>query len=59
MNELLKEKVKRLGELYSVLMVGKQADAATVRASYRELVLKCHPDKNPTEESKQMFLRVN
>lgn len=49
MNELLKEKVKRLGELYSVLRVEKQADTAVIRASYRELVLKYHPDKNPTE----------
>ena len=37
----------------------KQADTAVIRASYRELVLKYHPDKNRTEEAKQMFLKVN
>ena len=30
---------------YKALGVDKSADAATIKATYRKLVLKCHPDK--------------
>ena len=30
---------------YKALGVDKQADAATIKSTYRKLVLKCHPDK--------------
>ncbi|KAJ4362054.1 hypothetical protein N0V83_010996 [Neocucurbitaria cava] len=34
-----------LPDHYKILGVDKNADAATIKASHRKLVLKCHPDK--------------
>ncbi|KAF2805135.1 heat shock protein DnaJ, partial [Mytilinidion resinicola] len=35
---------------YAALGVPKNAEAATIKSTYRKLVLKCHPDK-VTDES--------
>lgn len=63
MNDILKEKVKRLGELYTILRVPQKADAKEIKQSYRKLVLEYHPDKNQDEPSKEaakdMFCRLN
>ncbi|KAF1980762.1 heat shock protein DnaJ, partial [Aulographum hederae CBS 113979] len=37
---------------YSALGVSKTADAATIKKSYRKLVLTCHPDKITDETLK-------
>lgn len=38
-----------LDELYKILEVPRNADLAAVKKSYRTLVLKYHPDKNPDD----------
>ncbi|KAF2797988.1 DnaJ-domain-containing protein [Melanomma pulvis-pyrius CBS 109.77] len=38
---------------YKALGLGKDVDAATIKATYRKLVLKCHPDKVKDETLKQ------
>merc|ERR1719235_1398017 len=41
--------VDKLDELYRILEVPRTADAAAIKTSYRKLVLKYHPDKNPED----------
>merc|ERR1711907_323936 len=43
---------------YAVLGVARTADAAEIKAAYRELVLKFHPDRRSSETSKVQFQRV-
>ncbi|KAF2476950.1 heat shock protein DnaJ, partial [Lindgomyces ingoldianus] len=38
---------------YAALGVSKNADAATIKSTYRKLALKCHPDKVTDESQKQ------
>mmetsp|Transcript_8383 Transcript_8383/g.15701 ORF Transcript_8383/g.15701 Transcript_8383/m.15701 type:complete len:489 (+) Transcript_8383:98-1564(+) len=53
--------VDKLDELYAVLEVPRNADATAIKASYRKLVLKYHPDKNPDnrEASEQKIRAIN
>jgi len=53
--------VDKLDELYAVLEVPRNADATAIKASYRKLVLKYHPDKNPDnrESSEQKIRAIN
>lgn len=47
-------------DLYSVLGVGKTADADAVKKAYRKLALQLHPDKNPgNKEVEERFKQVN
>ncbi|KAF2249557.1 DnaJ-domain-containing protein [Trematosphaeria pertusa] len=39
---------------YKALGVAKDADTATIKATYRKLVLKCHPDKVTDESLKKL-----
>lgn len=59
MNDILKEKVKRLGELYAILRVPQSADQKAIRLGYKKLALELHPDKNPSRESIEQFCRLN
>lgn len=43
---------------YRVLGVAKNATAAEIKSSYRKLVMAHHPDRNPSKESAETFLRV-
>eukprot|EP00427_Karlodinium_veneficum_P059694 CAMPEP_0169374942 /NCGR_PEP_ID=MMETSP1017-20121227/37826_1 /TAXON_ID=342587 /ORGANISM="Karlodinium micrum, Strain CCMP2283" /LENGTH=460 /DNA_ID=CAMNT_0009473793 /DNA_START=53 /DNA_END=1432 /DNA_ORIENTATION=+ len=53
--------VDKLDELYKVLEVPRNADASAIKASYRKLVLKYHPDKNPEdrEAAEQKIRAIN
>lgn len=36
-------------DYYEILQVSKDADAATIKKSYRKVALECHPDRNPDD----------
>jgi curved DNA-binding protein CbpA len=46
--------------LYDILDVDPQADAESIRAAYRRLALKYHPDLNPTlEDATKSMIKIN
>jgi curved DNA-binding protein len=47
-------------DLYSVLGVGKTADADAIKKAYRKLATQLHPDKNPgNKKAEERFKHVN
>lgn len=47
-------------DLYSVLGVGKTADAEAIKKAYRKLASQLHPDKNPgNKKAEERFKQVN
>lgn len=51
--------MSQLDELYKLLQVPRNADEAAIKKSYRRLVLKYHPDKNPEDpEAAQEKIRA-
>jgi len=45
-------------DLYAVLGVPKDADAATIKKQYRKLARDLHPDKNPGDKAKEAKFKV-
>jgi len=43
---------------YEVLEVARDAPLADIKAQYRKLALKFHPDKNPEEDTKEKFVEI-
>ncbi|MGE3142793.1 MAG: molecular chaperone DnaJ [Hyphomonadaceae bacterium] len=47
-------------DCYEILGVTKGADSATIKAAYRKLAIKHHPDQNPgCRESEELFKEIN
>jgi molecular chaperone DnaJ len=47
-------------DFYEILDVPRDADAKTIKASYRKLALRYHPDRNPGDaESEERFKQIN
>ena len=45
-------------DLYEVLGLGRGASPAEIKKAYRQLSLKYHPDKNPSEDAASRFAEV-
>lgn len=45
-------------DLYEVLGLGRGASSAEIKKAYRQLSLKYHPDKNPSEDAAAKFAEV-
>lgn len=45
-------------DLYEVLGLGRGASTADIKKAYRQLSLKYHPDKNPSEDAATRFAEV-
>lgn len=58
--ETLKELVASLGgDPYEILNTNPNAQLSQLRKNYRTLAFKYHPDKNKSEDAKEMFLKIN
>lgn len=44
---------------YEILEINKNADLETIKESYRKLIRKYHPDKNPETNSSEKFIKIN
>lgn len=45
-------------DLYEVLGLGRGASPSEIKKAYRQLSLKYHPDKNPSEDAATKFAEV-
>lgn len=45
-------------DFYKILGINKNATHDEIRKSYKKLVLKFHPDKNPTDEAPIIFRKI-
>jgi curved DNA-binding protein CbpA len=52
------EKYKKVESYYEILGVSNVADAAEIKAKYRELSMLYHPDKNPDPTAAEKFIKI-
>lgn len=45
-------------DLYEILGLGRGASSSEIKKAYRQLSLKYHPDKNPSEDAATRFAEV-
>lgn len=45
--------------LYSFLDIPRDASQEEIKKQYRIMAMKFHPDKNSSEESKEIFQKIN
>lgn len=45
-------------DLYEILGLGRGASSSEIKKAYRQLSLKYHPDKNPSEDAAARFAEV-
>jgi len=50
-----------LKDYYRILGVGRDASAGEIKKAFRQLAMRCHPDRNPenAEEAAEKFKEVN
>lgn len=51
--------VRRAGDYYAVLGVGRDVGGDDVKRAYRKMAVKMHPDKNPAPGADEAFKRIN
>lgn len=44
---------------YEILGINKNADLNTIKESYKKLIKKYHPDKNPDIDASEKFIKIN
>jgi curved DNA-binding protein CbpA len=45
-------------DLYEILEIPSESDESTIKAAYRRLALRCHPDRKSTPEATEQFRQI-
>ena len=46
-------------DYYKILEISPSASKAEIKASYRKLAMKYHPDRNKSKQAHDIFINVN
>lgn len=52
-------KITKQKDYYEILNVGKSADEAEIKKSYKKLAIKFHPDKNQSKYAEEAFKKIS